>query len=40
LLWEAGIARDRLSPMGAGAAQPAMTGDPDANRRVEFSVVP
>lgn len=40
LLWEAGIARDRLSPMGAGAAQPATEGNPDANRRVEFSVVP
>jgi len=39
LLWEAGIARDRLSPTGAGAAQPAMDGNPDANRRVEFSVI-
>lgn len=40
LLWEAGIARDRLSPMGAGAAQPAIADNPDANRRVEFSVIP
>jgi outer membrane protein OmpA-like peptidoglycan-associated protein len=40
ILWDAGIARDRVAAMGAGDAQPAQAGDPVANRRVEFSVVP
>lgn len=40
LLWDAGIARERLSAMGAGDAQPADAATPEANRRVEFSVVP